>query len=259
MLRFDQDNSDRKDPSGLDVISTLSHFSLITYAIDPAKVRAYVHPRFELDLITDKKGERKALLSVVPFYDSDFRFVRFPYLGFSFGQTNYRIYVIDSKTGERVVWFLGTTLDSWSVFLPRLFWKLPWHPGKIRFQTEWNQAKKKYDLYRMKTKSDWASVDLELEDLGVPAKVPDGFSDLETSLVVLTHPFEGYFYRRDNHLGNYAVWHEKLSPTEGKIVKAEFGLLDKLGLVPYENQLKPHSVWIQPDTQFTVYLPPRKV
>lgn len=77
-------------------------------------------------------GERKVLISVVPFVDVDFTSAVYPFPNFTMGQTNYRIYIVDTLTGERCVWFLGTTLDSWTVLVPRLLWNLPWFLGTAR-------------------------------------------------------------------------------------------------------------------------------
>jgi hypothetical protein len=39
--------------------------------------------------------------------------------------------------------------------------------------------------------------------------------------------------------------------------EARFGLLDRLGLVPFPEQPRPYSVLIQGKTEFLVRLPPR--
>src|SRR5512134_2369259 len=101
--------SSRPAASGIDAITTLRHFAIVTYALPPERLRPLVDRRFELDCI-DVDGGRKALLSVVPFEDQDFRAAAFPSPRWRFGQTNYRVYVRDRTTGERAVWFLGTTL-----------------------------------------------------------------------------------------------------------------------------------------------------
>lgn len=110
---------------GIDAHTSMAHFAIITYCVDPEKLRPLVHERFELVTIpTERHGER-ALISVVPFLDLDFCFVNCPWPKFQFGQTNYRAYVIDRETGEHVVWFFGTSLDSVTNLIPRYFWKLP--------------------------------------------------------------------------------------------------------------------------------------
>ncbi|HLX37508.1 MAG TPA: hypothetical protein VKR29_06880, partial [Candidatus Binataceae bacterium] len=69
----------------------------------------------------------------------------------------------------------------------------------------------------------------------------------------------GYFRRRDGALGSYAVWHERLTPHAGLCGRARIGLLDRLGLVRFEEQNHPYSVMIQPRTDFTIYLPPHRI
>ncbi|NJN05593.1 MAG: hypothetical protein HC814_03245 [Rhodobacteraceae bacterium] len=51
-------------------------------------------------------------MSAVPFLDLDFHFDRvLPFAKFVFGQTNYRVYVIDRRTGEHAVWFSAPRWD----------------------------------------------------------------------------------------------------------------------------------------------------
>jgi hypothetical protein len=258
-LRYDAALLTRPPLTGIDVISGLEHFAIVTYAIPPARLRPLVHQRFDLDCIRGADGEPRALVSMVPFLDRDFRFARLPWLRFRFGQTNYRAYVIDRETGGRAVWFFGTTLDSWSVAVPHYLWKLPWHRGRTRFSCEYDAEAQRYSRYRVATRSDWGPARLELADTGVAADVLAGFADPDTAAVVLTHPLDGVFYRRDGALGAYRVWHDRLQLTSGRVVRAEIGLFDRLGLVPFAEQSAPHSVLIQPRTEFTIYLPPRKL
>jgi hypothetical protein len=247
--------STRPAARGIDAITTLRHFAIVTYALPPERLRPLVDPRFELDCI-DVDGGRKALLSVVPFEDQDFRAAAFPSPRWRFGQTNYRVYVRDRTTGERAVWFLGTTLGSWSVILPRYVWRLPWHYGRFSIACE-QDAEGTYTSYRVATRSRWAPAWLDLVHEPTTPPVFPGFPNQETGLVVLTHPLVGYYTRRDGRLGTYSVWHERLTPGTGRVREARFGLLDRLGLVPLSEQARPYSVLIQAETEFLVRLPPR--
>lgn len=92
-LRFTPELLERPKISGIDVISTLEHFAIITYLVDPQILASHIHQRFEVVCIRSSDGTPRGLVSVVPFHDADFRFARFPYLSFAFGQTNYRAYV----------------------------------------------------------------------------------------------------------------------------------------------------------------------
>lgn len=253
--RYAADVKNRPPLSGIDVVSGLEHFAIVTYAIPPERLRPLVHERFDLDSIK-MDGKSRALVSVVPFLDRDFHFARAPWLRFCFGQTNYRAYVMDTETGKRGVWFFGTTLDSWTVAMPHYLWSLPWYRGRTRFTCQYDVAARRYTDYRAVTLSAWGPAMLELTDTGMPPAEIPGFTDLETAAIVLTHPLDGFFYRRDGALGSYSVWHDRLQPTVGHIVHAQIGLFDRLGLVPFAEQLQPHSVLIQPLTEFAIFLPP---
>ena len=244
----------RAKPS--DVITTLRHFAIVTYAVPPERVAGLVHERFPLDTVRIG-GHERALVSVVPFEDEDFRWAASDGPRWRFGQTNYRIYVRDRHTGRRAVWFLGTTLGSWRVVVPRYVWRLPWHYGRFTFTCE-QVVDGQYSTYRIETRSRWAPLALELDhDAAVPLELP-GFVDTKTALDVLTHPLDGFFRRRDGHLGTYSVWHERLAPTPGRVRHARIGLLHRLGIVPFAEQADAHSVLIQERTEFQIHLPPRR-
>lgn len=256
-LSFTHDLLQRPSPAGIDVVTTLRHFAIITYLVPPARLRGLIHPRFDL-VCLERNGSEYALLSVVPFEDQDFRAAAFPSPRWRFGQTNYRIYIRDRLTGQHAVWFLGTVLGSWTVAIPRYLWKLPWHSGAFSMNCR-QDASGRYTRYEVVTKSAWAPAAIELTTHPESPLAFPGFPDLETGLVILTHPLTGYYYRLDGRLGSYAIWHERLAPIPGQVKKAEFGLLDRLGLLPYSEQLHPESVLIQPQTEFFIHLPPRPV
>ncbi len=248
----------RRPPTGIDVDTTLAHFAIVTYHVAPEALRRHVPARFALDLIQTDAGPR-ALVSVVPFVDQDFRLARFPWPTARFGQTNYRAYVTDTETGEHAVWFFGTTLDTPAVLIPRHLWQLPWHGAPIRFDVAYDAAAGRYQRYGMVTPNGWAEAQVALEDTGRAPEALPGFPDLETGLVIVTHPRRGYFYRRDGALGSYSIWHARLRPTVGRVISARFALLDRLGLVPAGDLTTVHSVLIQPRTEFTIYLPPTRI
>lgn len=241
--------------SGLDVVCRLRHFAIITYAFDPARFSQVMPGRFRLDTV-EIDGEEKALLSVVPFLDAAFTSAVFPFPRFTMGQTNYRIYIVDTQSGEKCVWFLGTTLDSWTRVVPYYFWTLPWYAGRVRFDCD-QRDDGSYARYSMTTRARWAPALVEL-DSGDDFALP-GFPDIEAGLVFLTHPLRGFYHRRDGRLGSYDVWHERIMVAPGRLKRAEFGLLDRLGLVSFAEQQHPHSTLIDAVTEFTIYLPPKVV
>jgi hypothetical protein len=51
-------------------------------------------------------------------------------------------------------------------------------------------------------------------------------------------------------------WHRGRVRFDCTYDAARFGLFDRLGVVPFAEQARPHCVLIQPRTGFTIYLPP---
>ena len=255
-LRFTPTLLSKPAPRGLAVETTLSHFALVTYWVDPSRLRTHLHPRFEPVCLTADGESPAALVSVVTFLDRDFRFVACPWLTASFGQTNYRAYVEDTQTGEQVAWFFGTCLDSVSVAVPRHLWKLPWHRARMAFDCRYDEGAGRYSTFGVTTKSRWAPAQLAIADSGVPPVGLPGFANLEAGLVFLTHPLRGYFFRQDRALGSYAVWHDRVTPTVGTLQEARYPLLRRQELVPEGDVGHVHSVLLQPSIDFTIYLPP---
>lgn len=256
VLRFRDYLHPRPAPSGIDAICKLQHFAIVTYAVDPRRFDGIIPPRFRLDCV-EVQGRQRALVSVVPFIDIDFTSARYPFPKFTMGQTNYRVYVVDSHSGEKCVWFLGTTLDSWTVAIPRFLWKLPWHPGSVTFDCERDPQTGLYSRYRMLTRARWAPASLELKQQPGAQLNLAGFPDTETGLVFLTHPLAGFYHRRDGRLGTYRVWHERLQVAAATLVSARFDLLSRLNIASIEEQQAPHSVLLEPVNEFTIYLPPK--
>jgi len=246
---------DRPKPKGIDVLCGLKHFAIITYAVPVDRFQGIFPDRFRLDTV-EVDGQLMGLISVVPFIDVDFTSAVFPFPKFTMGQTNYRIYIIDTETGERCVWFLGTVLDSWTLAVPRYLWSLPWHSGKVSFDCAVNEVSGLYDKYHMETTSGWAEASVSLTQDESDQLYFPGFPDNESALVYLTHPLAGFYYRRDGKLGTYRVWHKELQVRPAKLVSANFKLLSNLGIVNQSDQNAPYSVLIEPLNEFTIYLPP---
>lgn len=255
-LKLNDFLNSRPAPKGIDVLCKLQHFAIITYAVEPTRFAGLFHERFRLDTV-EINGEEKALISVVPFIDVDFTSAVYPFPKFTMGQTNYRIYIIDTQTNERCVWFLGTTLDSWTLAIPKYVWNLPWYSGDVKFDCDFDDAQQIYLNYKMTTDATWAPASVELAQTKNAAIELPGFPDIETGLVYLTHPLAGFYHRRDGKLGTYRVWHKQLKVSSGYLKSASFGLLSRLGLVTQEEQQVAHSVLIEPINEFTIYLPPK--
>mmetsp|Transcript_22454 Transcript_22454/g.23386 ORF Transcript_22454/g.23386 Transcript_22454/m.23386 type:complete len:112 (-) Transcript_22454:30-365(-) len=100
----------------------------------------------------------------------------------------------------------------------------------------------------------------------------EGFEDSESCLVYLTHIMSGHFYLRtiprdligtktdSNSMSCWEIHHEIMNPNLGKIKDngaCYFKVFeDNLGLV--KKGQKPHSIFIQREIDYDIYLPPIK-
>lgn len=241
----------------MDVRSKLRHFALVNYALPRSRLEAHIpaaHFRIPEFMIA---GRPQALMSAVPFYDADFHFIHLPFAKFSFGQTNFRVYVIDRRTGEHAVWFFGTTLGSVVVYFAKGAWGIPWHHARYQIECDYDGRLKQYARYRYQIRSTWCNARVDIEDTGLPAPLLEGFNTPDEMKLILTHPVDGYFYRSDGQVGKYSVWHEEIPFTTGRAKDLYFSLYEDLGLLSKEEMQNPHSVLICPQTEFKVLLPPK--
>ncbi|MBI3289564.1 MAG: DUF2071 domain-containing protein [Elusimicrobia bacterium] len=250
----------RRPRSWMTATTTLRHFALINYAVPAELLRRHIPAdRFDIPEFDTGAGPR-AFLSVVPFLDVDFTFPRLaPFHRSTFYQTNHRAYVIDRATGQHAVWFFGTNLGSPVVYAPRLLWRLPWHFARYSADCRWSPERRLYDRYRYHFDSPWCRAEIELEDAGRPiAKLP-GFSSLDEMKLILTHPIAGFFRRLDGVLGTYGVWHPEMAMTTAAPRKLYFSLYEDLGLLSRQEMSAPHSVFLCPEVEFEIDLPPRRL
>lgn len=258
---FAQYVTPRPKPRAIDVMTTLRHFALVTYTIDPDMLQRQLPLRLS-PLVIDLDGQSRALLSVVLFKNANFRSAVFPSPSLDMAQINYRAYVIDRRSGEHAIWFLSTLLDGWAFVVPRFVWKMPWRKGDIDIRYRYDERTGRYDEYIVTSTSPFAPAEVSLvqdeevdeEDIQLP-----GFPDVETGLVCLTHATKGFFRRTDGKIGLNQVWHEPIPVRPARLLNASFPLLKNLGFVPLSAQQSPHSVLIAPSIEFMSMLPPRVV
>lgn len=243
-----------------DVRSDLLHFALINYALPKSRLEKHIPVDRFLIPEFDIGGQTLALMSAVPFVDSDFHFVRLaPWFTFYFGQTNYRVYVIDRQTGEHVVWFFGTTLGSRLVHPAQWLWRIPWHYARYKMECWYDAAAARYTTFRYQSTCAWASSEIELEDTGQPVVLQAGFTTMDEQILILTHPVAGFYYRTNKQVGSYSIWHEEMKLTEARPRHLYFSLYERLGLLTRQEMQTPHSIFICPRITFDVHLPPKKL
>ena len=237
--------------------TTLRHFALINYAVSPERLAEFIpRDQFEVARFETSEGS-KAFLSVVSFLDVDFNFSRLASgIRFTFYQTNHRAYVIEKKTGQPVVWFFGTNLGSPLVHIPRQLWKIPWLNTKYTVDCWFDCAANRYQKYNYNFESDWCEGRIELRDTGEPISVMDGFASLDEMKLILTQPTQGFYRRLDGQVGTYQVWHREMVCTKGVAENLYFSLYEKMGLLSKAEMQRPHSIFLCPEVEFDVHLPP---
>ena len=281
-LRFSKNICPKPTVSSLlDATTTLTHYCQVNFLTDIKRLAGFIPPRFEPTTITTAHGEEKAVISAVVFQERSFRFLNFPMstVGeFTFNQTNYRTYCIDKETGRQTVWFFGTTLDHWSLVIPRYVWRFPWHKASINFDCNYSHTDRKYNSYRMTAKSDWGPAEINVIDSGREVNDQDfpGFPDSESALIYLTHPMSGHFHLRgwgdegENgkngknststsppSMGCWEIWHPQMRPHIGHLDKSKtnfFGLYERQGLI--DRGQDPYNILIQREINYDIYLPP---
>jgi hypothetical protein len=237
----------------LDAATILEQFALVTFDVDPERLRTVLPAVLDPEVRTLDDGRTRGFVSAVSFRDVDFRFAVAPWLRVSFFQTNYRAYV-RGPNGRQAVHFFGTTLDSPLVAMPSRLWGMPWHPGRTSITSLWSETGA-CESYRHMCSGRWGAADVELLGSGEPMGRLDGFVDVEDAAHILTHPLDGWFERPDGRLGRYAVWHPRMALQVGAATRASYAVFEDLGLV--EPGSPPHSVLLTRAIDFDVLLPPR--
>ncbi|MDG1483041.1 MAG: DUF2071 domain-containing protein [Myxococcota bacterium] len=226
----------RPDPDWKTVSSRLTDLTVVTWAVEPARLRPHVPDGFTLELL-----DGSALISAVTFYNTTFRPYWLP-IGLSLGQTNYRVYV--QRQGRRGVFFIGTTIDTAFVGVPRYLWQMPWRRARYRFSPGAVEATGEWPMSLRYV-------------VGEPVGALPGFSTLGDGLTILTQPWEGYYQGDDQKIGRYTIWHAPYAPRTATALEVRYGLLDALDIVPLAAQGQVHSVLAEAETLYHVHLPPR--
>jgi hypothetical protein len=77
--------------------------------------------------------------------------------------------------------------------------------------------------------------------------------------LILTHPTTGYFKRLDGRLGTYKIWHPEMEMTYAKPHHLYFSLYENLGIMSRQEMDSPHSIFLCPEVEFEIYLPPQRL
>ncbi len=225
----------------------LDDFVIISYRVDTEKLRSHLPEGIEPSVFTFSDGTTGSLVSAVLFLDRDFAFRFMPLIRLSCGQVNYRAYV--NVNGEDGVWFFGTSLDSKLVMIPQRLWKMPWHRDIIKITTT-------DSTWKMESQGNWGGASVSLTATGNVLSCLDGFTDVDETICILTHPMAGWFMRTDNKVGKYTVWHEVFDLLPMEVNHAHFDVFERLGLV--DSSTAVHSALMQKTIHFDVHTPPKR-
>ena len=145
-----------------------SELLFLHWEVDPARLRALLPPRLELDT-----WEGRALVGLVPFTMSRIRpgwAPAVPWLS-AFHETNVRTYVL--LDGEPGVWFFSLEAARLpGVLIGRTLWGLGYRWARMRLELE--GARRRYRSRRRWPGPTPAGVDVEGELLGTPAPSAPG-------------------------------------------------------------------------------------
>lgn len=197
----------------IDFNTKLAHFSIISYKVPLYKIKHLIPSPFKLWTFNEN-GVEYALISAVPFKDKDFclyRILRF--IKFSFFQTNFRAYIIDTRNNTHCAWFFGTTLGSITSIIPKYLWNMPWSFGK--YKTDFVLNENKYLKYHMDFVSKQGHGKINITSSEKEMRVHQGFNSLEEQEFILTHPIVGYYHNLNNRIGTFEIWHPKMKLFEG--------------------------------------------
>ena len=209
------------------------HLSLIVYAVPSERLRPLIPASFEIEE-TVLNGRRMAWVSVESFLDLNGAGQA------SFEQTNYRLHVL--RDGEPCLWLLGSSIGSLSAVGTRNLWPVPWHLGAMEFQVAYDLPEGRYGTYRLRTQSQWASAEWQIQDTGDWLSL-DEIQQLPASLQNSTAV--SYFPRRDGTEGRQQEQRPEPLFTRGQLLSARCDLLERLGLVRAEELKRPQFIALQ--------------
>lgn len=245
----------RKSKSVFNVHTLLEHFSIISFKVPIKRIEKYIPSPFKLWTF-ESKGENYALISAVPFMDKDFCFhnlIKYP--KFSFYQTNFRAYVIDTRTNEHCAWFFATNLGSPTYVIPKYVWKMPWEYAKYDFIG--NVKDGVYTQYEIGIKSSIGNAEVRFEGTDKEMPLLEGFENIEEQKLILTHPVLGYYDQGKYEIGMYEIWHPELDLKVANSSVTHFDFFENLGLLSREEMEDPHSVLVTESIEFEIVLPPK--
>jgi uncharacterized protein YqjF (DUF2071 family) len=238
------------------MVVPLRHLAMVTYSVPAARVRALVPPQFALETRTDGQGDARAFVSAVMFLNERLHLSRFPWLPFTFPQVNYRTYV--RYRGVPGAYFFAITLRSRLALVQRRLFGAPTFTVPIQFEVEWDAESKQYLRYHVWSDAPGHGLNVELARSDEAFRPDALFSSFDEMVEFLTHRLAGFYVQPESRqVWSLEVWHELMRPLPGVARRAEFTILERLGLVPPSEQPQPYTVFIEPGNDLYAQNPRR--
>jgi hypothetical protein len=224
----------------------------LSYIIPEERLRPTVPDN--ICLATTSQG--KAIISLVIFRSKNVTASLFPFIHFTYDQTNLRTYVIDPFTGKNAVFFLKSGITSRFISAVTNLLQIPWQSVSMRLNTEYDN---KHGFVRYTVEGHWEDpFTIVLKGNQVPMLNPEPFNTPEETIHFLTGPAVG-FYSTARGLIRFEVKHSEIKPSTGAISVISFPMLTRSGLITDEELWTPQSVLVAPDGHFTIYMPPTRL
>jgi hypothetical protein len=224
----------------------------LSYIIPEERLRPTVPDNIRLA----SPSQGKAIISVVIFRSKNVTASLFPFIHFTYDQTNLRTYIIDPLTGKDAVFFLKSGITSRFISAVTNLLQIPWQSISMRLDTGYDD---KNSFAHYTVEGLWEDpFNIVLNKKQDPVMYPELFDTPEEATRFLTGPAVG-FYNTSRGLMRFEVNHSKMKPTTGAISMIHFPMLLRSGLVTDDELRRPQSVLVAPDGHFTIYMPPTRL
>ncbi len=212
----------------------------ISYLVPVKRIRPLV-PK-ALKLACDESS--RVYISFVAMECRQARLSAFPFIKLSYYQLNLRTYVSDPKTGDAAVYFFNSGVSIGIISVFTRFIGIPWE--KISFNLS-----KNYDGIYHATGYWCGELRFEID--------ASSSKDLNDSIVShITGPMMGFIGPEGKTQG-FRINHKSLKVHPAVLNKIEFPLAVDKGLVRNIELNNPDSIFLVPEAEFTIFLPPAKV
>jgi hypothetical protein len=237
---------------GFGTVSTLLKDLLyISYLVPSSRLRALVPSALPL-----RTAGGETFISLVVMRNTSVGPVWLPWPRQHYNQMNIRTYVDDPITGKHGVFFFKSGITSLSALVvPRMI-GLPWEKIDLQIRTEADS----FGAYRYRADGDFhGRIMIEVGHL-VQQQGMESSASIRDAAVHITTPDMGFVETTARQqLLSFRVEHQFIEPVRCELLDFQFPLLERLGIIERGEMDKPHSVFLVPEAEFLVHLPPRRV